>query len=468
MKKDLEIKIGFFTIGLQAYWAQMKDMKPEIEGYAEVIINRLSFFGEVINAGIIDNTLDARKTEELFIKEDIDILIIHVGTYGLSSTVAACIRRLQVPIITLHLQPIESFKKDTQAEYALPKNVFSAAGEIGAALNRMGRKFYPIFGQLKNDERPWEVLQDFLAASKIKKKLRNSNVGLIGNVYAGMADIYADGLLFINKLGINLEIFEIGNLRHFIEKVSEIEAEEKLKSIKEKFIFDFDAKKEHELLLWNAKVAVGLEKFAKYNELDAIAYHYSGYPQTMAQKIGYSMTVGGALLASEGIACAEEGDLFSAISILILQMICKNATQAEFKVADFKEGVNYLEHTGPGNICMSPDKPILKLMKYFHGKSGSGFSCQFNIEEGPITLLSLTAQKDNSLKLLIAEGLSVSGTMLEDGEMCARIRFKKGIVDFAEKWMLAGPSHHSALGTGFNENKLIRTAQILDLNYEII
>lgn len=69
----------------------------------------------------------------MFIKNEIDILIIHVGTYGLSSTVVACIRRIQAPIIILHLQPVENFRTNTQTACALPKNVFSVAGEIEAA-----------------------------------------------------------------------------------------------------------------------------------------------------------------------------------------------------------------------------------------------------------------------------------------------------------------------------------------------
>ena len=464
--KKITVNIGMFTIGLQAYWSQMPGMKDEILEYSKIIEGKLSTLGKVFNLGIIDNIKDARKAEELFISKDIDIIIIHCATYGLSSIVAAAIRRCNVPILTLHLQPVDNFLSGSyDTSYTLPKNTFAASGELGEMLKRTNKVFHCICGKLYDDIRPWDVIKEWTRAVSIKKALRKCNIGVIGNYFSGMTDLYVDGLLLIDKLGINLEFLEIANLRKLIEIVSDNEINKKYEFVRQIFNFDNDINKEK--LKWCLKVAVGMEKLINEFELNALAFHYSGYPDSIEEKIGYSLTLGGTLLTGSGIPCVAEGDIKVAIAMFILGFFNGGATQAEHYYADYNKQVNYVSHSGPGDYSIANKKPLLKWLDFFHGKRGSGVSCEFSIKEGPITLLSLVLSENNDLKFAATEGIALPN-YINSGEVTTRIKFSPNIREFIEKWTEEGPSHHSAMGLGHHIREIEKVAEVLGIKMSII
>jgi len=459
------LNIGMFTTANEAYWPQMPDIKDEIKNYALEVKKKLLEHGKVFNAGIVDNITKARETETYLITNDIDIVIIHTGSYGMSGNIIPCIRRLNVPIITLHLQPVDNFNKYSNSKYTLPKNAFSNAPEIGTILNRMNRKFFPIAGKLF-DEEPWVKMHNILEAVSLIKKLRKTNIGLIGHYYKGMCDLYIDEAQLIYKFGINLEILEIGNLRRFVEEVTEAEIKKKYKVVENNFLFENRIKKDD--LIWSLKVALGMEKLIMKYRLGALAFHYNGYPGSIEERIAYSMTLGSTLLTSNGAPCVVEGDIIITLAMLILGFYKGGASQAELNVVDFDNGINYINHGGPGDISISQDKPILKWLEYYHGRKGSGVGNEFSIKNGPITLFSLTQSDNNKLKFIVTEGESVGGLLLPNGNMNTRVKFSLPPEIFIEKWVKAGPSHHSAIGTGHNNEKLNLLSELMNIRIETI
>ena len=166
-----KIRIGMFTLGLEAYWNQIPNMKKEISAYSNIVKERLETFCEVVYAGIADTNQNCKKIETVFIKNNIDIIIIHAATYGLSKSVINSIKKFDLPILTLHLQPIESFEANFSAEYTLPKNTFAVAGELGAIFKRFGIEFHSIFGTL-HEEKAWHEIEDYIELAYVKKKYR--------------------------------------------------------------------------------------------------------------------------------------------------------------------------------------------------------------------------------------------------------------------------------------------------------
>jgi L-arabinose isomerase len=80
---------------------------------------------------------------------------------------------------------------------------------------------------------------------------------------------------------------------------------------------------------------------------------------------------------------------------------------------------------------------------------------------GPVTLLSVVETGDGTLKLLIAEGESVPGAILEIGNTNSRYRFPAGARNFVESWNKQGPAHHCAIGRGHIASKIKKLGEIL-------
>jgi L-arabinose isomerase len=461
--KNMELKIGMFTPANKNYWAQIPEMKNEIKKYASEIEKKLTKFGTVLNAGIIDDIDKARKAEIFFITNDIDILVIHAGTYGLSKNIIPAILRLNIPIITLHLQPVENFVVASASSYTLPKNAFSIAGELGNILNRLGKKHHMIFGKLYNDADVWLEAEEWFLSVRTIKRLRNANIGFLGNYYSGMCDLYVDLFQLIKIFGVNIEIIEIGDLRKEIELISEEEVLNLKIKLKENYSIDENAPEEN--ILWNIKVALGMEKMVKNMNLHSLAYNYSGYSNSTEEKIAYSMTLGGSLLLEQNIPCAVEGDIRVAVPMLILKELKAGASQTEINVADFNENFDYISHSGPGDYSIANEKPYLRYLSFFHGKRGSGISSEFSIRNGPVTLLSMVNHNDNSFKFIVAEGESIKGEILKNGNVNTRVRFNGEVSNFIKEWSLKGPSHHSVICTGHQARILEIITKLYNLEF---
>ena len=125
-------------------------------------------------------------------------------------------------------------------------------------------------------------------------------------------------------------------------------------------------------------------------------------------------------------------------------------------------------HDGPHNVAISEGKPVLRKLKKYHGKSGSGIGVEFSLKSGPITMLSMNVLPTGRFKLVAASGNSIRGAIPQTGNTNTRVVFDLPITEFLRKWCEAGPTHHVALGVGNLLPEIRAFAQIMDLELDII
>ena len=113
-------------------------------------------------------------------------------------------------------------------------------------------------------------------------------------------------------------------------------------------------------------------------------------------------------------------------------------------------------------------KPVLRSLKKYHGKPGSGASVEFKLKEGPITMLGITQTGENKFKFIIGEGYSEKGPIPPTGNTNTRGRFEPNTKNFIKRWVMAGPTHHYALGLGHKADTIAKIADILGIEYEIV
>src|SRR5215469_394965 len=109
LNHQFNLRVGLFSIGLEAYWSQFAGLRERLTEYARRVADRLGRTGvEVVDLGMIDSAEKAVDAGHAFRKADVDLLFLHVATYALSSTVLPVVRRAKVPVVVLNLSPGEA------------------------------------------------------------------------------------------------------------------------------------------------------------------------------------------------------------------------------------------------------------------------------------------------------------------------------------------------------------------------
>lgn len=84
-----------------------------------------------------------------------------------------------------------------------------------------------------------------------------------------------------------------------------------------------------------------------------------------------------------------------------------------------------------------------------------------SVKRGPVTLFSVVETANGKLKLLVAEGESTAGPILEIGNTNSRYKFSIGAREFVNRWNDQGPAHHCAVGVGRLAKKIHKLGNLL-------
>jgi L-arabinose isomerase len=156
-----------------------------------------------------------------------------------------------------------------------------------------------------------------------------------------------------------------------------------------------------------------------------------------------------------------EYDIKTCIAMLIMDRLGIGGSFAEFHPVDFGRDTVLVGHDGPHHINIADGRPVLRSLRKYHGKPGSGASVEFRIKEGPITMLSIGVTGEGRLKFIVAEGESVRWPIPPTGNTNTHGRFAPDVRTFLKRWVAEGPTHHFALGIGHHAGAIAKIADCL-------
>jgi L-arabinose isomerase len=457
-----EPKIGLFGIGLDAYWPQFPGLEERLKGYGQQVAQQLERAGaQVVNLGLIDTPEKAVVAGHEFRRADVDLIFLHVTTYALSSTVLPVVRRAKVPVVILNLSPSAAIYFDwfnglgdrtkMTGEW-LAYCQSCPVPEIANVFNRCRIPFFQVTGTLQDDPTVWKEIADWVGAARVAHTMEHNRLGVMGHYYGGMLDIYSDLTQQCAYFGGHIEIVEVDELAALRRKASDTEIQKRVVEFRDTFDVQPDCAQEE--LDRAARTSVALDRLVEIHKLGSLAYYYQGTGNPDNEDAISSIILGTSLLTARGIPVAGEYEIKNAQAMKIMDGFGAGGSFTEYYAADFTDDVVLMGHDGPGHIAIAQGKTKVRPLKVYHGKVGRGLSVEMSVKHGPVTLLSLIQTVDGKLKLLIAEGESVAGPILEIGNTNSRYRFSLGARNFMNEWNIHGPAHHCAVGVGHIAGKL--------------
>src|ERR1700689_828155 len=184
------LRVGVAGIGLDAYWSQFAGLEQRLIGYLQTLEQKIA--GDkrtIINLGLVDTPAKSLATGHLCRTQDLDLLLVYVTTYALSSTVLPIIKRAKLPVILLNLQPaaaIDYAKFNAMEDRTAMTGEWLAycspcpVPEIPNVLRRLEIPFHQVTGMLHDDPLCWDEIEAWVGAAEGGTTLGQPGLGLRG------------------------------------------------------------------------------------------------------------------------------------------------------------------------------------------------------------------------------------------------------------------------------------------------
>ncbi len=466
------VRVGLFGIGLDAYWPQFDGLKARLDGYVQIVADRLRRPGvDVVNLGLVDTPPKALDAGHRFRAEDVDLIFLYVTTYALSSTVLPVVRRARVPVVVLNLQPAPAIDyarvnamRDRTAmtgEWLAHCSACSVP-EIASVFRRAHVDFHQITGLLDGDDECWLEVSGWIEAARTVHVLAHNRLGLMGHYYGGMLDIYTDLTRHCATFGGHMEIVEVEELAVLRREISPAAIAERVAAFHE--VFDIQQDCPSEEIERAARTSIALDRLVAQHDLGALAYYHKGTGVNEHEDAMSSIILATSLLTSRGVPVAGEYEVKNVQAMKLLDTLGAGGSFTEYYAMDFADDVLLMGHDGPGHMAIANGRTKVRPLGVYHGKVGRGLSVEMSVKHGPVTLLSVIETGTGDLALLMAEGESVDGPILEIGNTNSRYRFALGTRAFVSAWNSHGPAHHCAVGVGHVTGTLDKVAALLQID----
>jgi len=451
-KNEIRPKIGLLPTGHSYYWPQFPNLKQLGMNMYHKLLDILKQHAEIVAPDLVDTAEKAEQAGKLFQHEGVDMVLIFPLGYTASMQIVPAVHKLDVPIRILNAHEDRSYDYATAdtAIYLHHEGVCCIPEYAGALVN-LGKKFKVRTGFFDDARLRNEIQADFKGVGAAKF-FKNMNIGLIGEVYTHMSDMPIDEHRLLKATSKMLKQPEVEEIENAFHRVTDDQLEDMYRQFRA--LYDVDQTVTNEHMRFAAQTAIAYNEVITRHDIYAFGYYWWGEKDLITQLRAQS-NLAVSRLAALGRPGVTEGDVKSAMAVKIMDLLGAGGMFVEFFAMNFDEDFFLMGHDGPSNINMAKGKPRLQHLKIQHGKSGHGLGIDFDMQEGPVTLLNLTQfDAGETFKLVYSIGEIIPGPILNIGNPNCRVRVQRPIHEFMDAWCQQGPSHHLAIGYGDQSDAL--------------
>jgi L-fucose isomerase-like protein len=381
------VKVGLISVGFEKFRMDIaqKYLTKSIE-----LIETME--AKVISNEVIINSLDQLKQIQKSIINEVDMIVIQIGTFAMGEMVIELIEMTKdLPIF------LWGFKDPIVNDFnTIPLNSLTGLNMFTSYLKRYDKTFSYAYDDFESNLAHLK-LNNMIRAIATQKQLRKSKFGVIGTRAPGFYLSEVNHISFKKNVGPTIEYYSIGELVKQAENFPHDLVEKKLN---EKFK-DTTLKGLRIQLEKNVRVFLAIEELVKREKLDALTIKCWPEWQSLYQ---ISVCPVLSLLNDEGYMTSCEGDIAGLATMYIQYLFTKKAPFFA-DLATISDNRLKAWHCGhmPMSLCDSP----IDLIEHPTMKDGIGVAIQADmITSNAITLTKLS-ELNNDYRLFIATGKSI-------------------------------------------------------------
>jgi L-fucose isomerase-like protein len=352
----------------------------------DAIIRAFERFGaDLVIAAPVSEEVEVRLFVQEFSTMNPDLLLI-VPLRGLSAQlIEKTLRMCHAPCL---IWPV-------QGNFALPSSAL-AVGSLQESRAPVELHYAP-----SDHPRSIERIPCIMRAAKAYSRLRESRIGVIGNLFPNLVSCRYDPQIVSTKLGtkiIPIPFDEIRNSIHFISQCIP-EIEQSRQEITGSYIIsgaDLSA------IDAGIKLHMALKQVAQENKLDGFAVDcWTGFPR----ELGLNPCMG---FIDDAYTLACEGDVMSCVSLLMGRYLTGKAAYVGDLYDLDMDGILTLTHCGaPASLALDKNEVVLGKSQHAQDQGFETLTCRPHLYPGPVTLFRFYGWNCDKMHVALGELLSI-------------------------------------------------------------
>lgn len=439
-----KVRIGFIVTALQPYY----DTKYAKENANQILKHLESLDVEVLEAkSLVTSWQEAKATAEKFKKENIDLLLVLLGTFTLDDLLIAIIKEIDVPLM------IWAIPEPPLKGGPLPCGSLLAAVMNGSAIRRMGKHYDFLYGK-PNDTKVLKQITRIIKVTQTIKNLKVMRIGMVGYRPPGFYACTFDELELRNSIGPEIVHIDLSEVLDEFNKVSHEETI--VADVKKRFRIDGPTQED---MTNTAKLYLSLRKLVEREKLTCTAIKC--WPELRDQHdMGACFTL--SRLNDEGVMSACEADIHGAVTMFILHSLTEKIVYFTDLISiNEKKNTFLMWHCGSTPTKLAEDPSSVAIRRFSIPGFGRGVTTEFPIKHGRVTIARLSAIKD-SYRMFICGGEALKTEMVVRGNP-SEVKLDSNAREVLEKIVTEGFEHHYAMVHADVKEELIELCRRLKI-----
>ncbi len=434
------------------FQAQFQLFQAELAPMAEIGVSRLCLREDDVIAA-----LAAAEADEL----DACLLIPLCYTASLMSVRALV--RAKLPIVIWNTQETLTIGADYSFDTLRKNHVMQGTQDVTHVLTRSGQKFGMESGHYR-DQTSLAKLGEWLAAARAARAAPRLRVGQLGAPFQDMGDFGVDTTRLAMQWGPHAIFISPARLVENIAKVTPAEIDAGIAYDRERF--EISAGVTTPMHRVSAQLEIALRRLVQDERLDALTMNFLDL--IADGRLPSLPFLGINKMMAEGLGYAGEGDILTATLMAQIHQMGFSSTFAEMFTTDYANNRVLMTHMQECNPALAHTARRIRMVpKPFWAPGIQPYvGLWFTLEPGPVTLASITINRNGEPGLLTYETTIFDQPPLEHLDIAHwSIQLKEPVGDFLTRYSMAGGPHHLVAVAGHKAQALRKLSYWLDLHY---